>query len=159
MRLYLKQHLFSWKDRSTICDEISNVCYYAQGEFHRFEKKLHLYDSQDHLLATIRHPFSPFSWRHRYFIERENRQVAEMALPTAVTDGHFRVRGPDWEIFGSSVDSYNKYAFSITMEERFIARISREPCDFGNYYYIYTDDQADSTLALAVILCILSCIR
>ena len=44
MKLYMKQKVFSIKDRFYIKDEFEKDRYYVEGEFFTIGKKLHLYD-------------------------------------------------------------------------------------------------------------------
>ena len=45
MRLYIKQAVFSWRDRFAVRDEFGGDRYFAEGEFFSMGKQLHVYDS------------------------------------------------------------------------------------------------------------------
>ena len=53
MKLYIKQHIFTWGDRFSIFDENGNERYYVEGEIFTWGKKLHLYDHQGREQAFI----------------------------------------------------------------------------------------------------------
>ena len=44
MKLYMKQKVFSWRDRFYIKDEYEEDRYYVEGELFSWGKKLHVYD-------------------------------------------------------------------------------------------------------------------
>lgn len=54
MKLYMKQKVFSFKDKFTIKDEQGNDKYYIEGEFLSLGKKLHIYDMNNNELAFVR---------------------------------------------------------------------------------------------------------
>ena len=60
MNLYIKQKVFSWKDRFSVFDENQNICFTAESEFFSLGKKLHLYDSMHREAAFIRQKLLSF---------------------------------------------------------------------------------------------------
>ena len=67
MKLYLKQKFFSWKDQSTVKDELGNDKYYIEGKVFSVGKKLRVYDPNGTELAFVRQRWRPscrgLSWR------------------------------------------------------------------------------------------------
>ena len=62
-RLYMKQKVFSLKDRFTIKDEYDTDVYYVEGEFLSLGKKLHVYNTRDEEVAYIQQKLLPISSR------------------------------------------------------------------------------------------------
>ena len=59
MKLYIKQKVFSWKDKFFVKDEFGNDRYYVEGELFSLGKKLHIYDMNGNELAFIHQKYSP----------------------------------------------------------------------------------------------------
>ena len=76
MKLYMKQKVFSWKDRFTVWDANGNDRYYVEGELISFGKKLHVYDVQNREVAFIHQKL--FSLLPRYFVSVNGVDVAEI---------------------------------------------------------------------------------
>ena len=46
MKLYFKQRVFSFKQRTDIFDEFGNVIFVAEGEIFSLGRRMHIYDSK-----------------------------------------------------------------------------------------------------------------
>ena len=53
MKLYIKQKVFSWKDRFTVKDADGNDRYTVEGEFFSWGRKLHVYNMAGREVASI----------------------------------------------------------------------------------------------------------
>ena len=51
MKLYIKQKVFSWRDRFSVCDGRSEPCYTVEGEIFTWGRKLHIRDMAERELA------------------------------------------------------------------------------------------------------------
>ena len=52
-KLYMKQKIFSWKDRFTIKDQNDSDRYTVEGELISIGKKLHVYDMNNNEVAFV----------------------------------------------------------------------------------------------------------
>ena len=57
MDLYIKQKVFSWKDKFSVYDRNGEQRYYVEGEVFTVGKKLHLYDNFGKRINVVIYPF------------------------------------------------------------------------------------------------------
>lgn len=152
MKLYIKQHIFTWGDRFTVYDEAGNDRYYVQGEVFSFFKKLHIYDMNDREVACIKEQFALFE--SRYTIFRGDREVAEVVKEITFFMPKYSVEGLGWDVDG---DFFN-HEYVLGQFGRTIASISKEWFALGDAYEINIAQSVDEVNALAVVLVIDACL-
>jgi len=148
MRLYIKQKIFSWKDKFYVKDKTGADRYYVEGELFSFGKKLHIYDMNGGELAFIHQKV--LSFLPRYFVYIGETQVAEIVKEFTFFRNKYTIRGLDWEVDGDFLD----HDYDITSHGRRIASISKEWFTWGDSYVIDIANASDSVLALGVVLAI-----
>ena len=148
MKLYVKQHIFTWGDRFSIYDEYGNERYFAEGEVFSFGKKLHLLDAYGYEQAFIYEKV--FSWRPRYYINRGGREVAEVVKQFSLFRQEYQIAGLGWSVMG---DLFSR-EFEITNGISPIVRVYREWFTLGDAYAIDIAPEVDEALALSVVLVI-----
>lgn len=153
MNLYIKQRVFSWGDKFSICDEAGNEKYYVEGEIFTWGKKLHLYDMRGNELAFIHQEL--FSMRPRYYISRNGRDIAEVVKEFTFFKAEYSVNGPGWQVCGDFWD----HEYEISEGSRTIAVVSKEWLTWGDAYEIRFGADVDEITALAVVLVIDACIE
>ena len=77
MKLYIKQKVFSFRDRFTVKDERGIDMFQIMGEIFSFGKVLHIHDMNECRLLTIRQKL--FTLMPRFVIERDGNVIAEIA--------------------------------------------------------------------------------
>ena len=77
MKLYIKQKVFSFRDRFTVKDEHGIDMFQIMGEIFSFGKVLHICDMNECRLLTIRQKL--FTLMPRFEIERDGNVIAEIA--------------------------------------------------------------------------------
>jgi len=148
MKLYIKQHVFSWGDKFSIYDEDGVVRYTVSGEVFTFGKKLHLETPDGLELAYIEQEV--FTFRPRFMISRNGNTEAEVVKHFTLFSNEFSVEGPGWTVSGDFMD----HDYTIYENGSEIADIEREWFTFGDAYSIEFDDNADVVMILAVIIAI-----
>ena len=152
MDFYVKQRVFSWRDRFSIYDMSGCERYYVEGESFSFGKKLHVYDLSGFEVAYIHQKV--FSFAPRYYIYRHGNQAAEIVKKfTFFRDAYF-VNGPGWTVNGDFFD----HSYEITNGGLFVAAVQKEWFSFGDAYRISVNDCVDEVMALATCLVIDACI-
>ncbi|MDE6863009.1 MAG: hypothetical protein K2J41_01320 [Eubacterium sp.] len=76
MKLYMKQKVFSFRDRFTIKDEYGEDKYYIEGEILSLGKKLRIYDMGGNELAFVREKLLAFM--PKFTVEINGREIAEI---------------------------------------------------------------------------------
>ncbi len=148
MRLYIKQKVFSWRDRFTVKDESGCDRYFVEGELFTFGKKLHVYDDAGREAAFIREKV--FSFLPRYFVYAGGAQVAEIVKRFSLICPHYSVEGLGWEVDGD----FWAHNYDITANGRPVVAIHKQWMTWGDCYELEIADDADELIALAVVLAI-----
>lgn len=148
MKLYIKQKVFSWKDKFRIYDENGNDKYYVEGEVFSIGKKLHIYNQSRSELAFIHQKI--WSFRPKYFISRNGADVAEVIKEITLLHQKYTVNGLGWSVNGNFWD----HEYKITAADRTIASISKRWFSWGDTYEIDIDNDADEMMAVCVVLVI-----
>ncbi len=148
MKLYIKQKIFSWKDRFTVYDEAGNDKYYVEGEFFTLGKKLHVYNLQGTEVAFIEQKV--FSFLPRYFVYTKGTQVAEIVKQFSFFRPRYTIEGLGWEIDGN----FWQHDYVITQNGTPIVSIMKEWMTWGDCYELNIADAKDEIVSLAVVLAI-----
>lgn len=153
MKLYIKQKIFTWRDRFSIYDEAGNERYYVEGEIFTFGKKLHLYDLNGKALSYIEQQL--FTFLPRYSIQRNGCEIAEVVKEFTFFHNKYTIDGLGWEVDGDWFD----HDYEITSNGTPIASVSKEWFTLGDAYEINISANADVVTALSVVLVIDACIE
>lgn len=148
MKLYMKQKVFSFKDKFTIKDEQGNDKYYIEGEFLSLGKKLHIYDMNYNELAFVRQKILAFM--PKFTVEVGGREIAEIVKKLTFLRPKYYVDGLGWEVNGD-LFSHNYSIFSGTNE---IVSISKIFMSWGDTFELDIKDNGNEVIALAVVLAI-----
>lgn len=148
MKLYIKQKVFSWKDKFYVKDENGNDRYYVEGEFFSLGKKLHIYDMNSNELAFIHQKV--MSFLPRFYVYVGGIQVAEIVKEFTFFRNKYRIEGLGWEVDGDFMD----HDYEITHMGRPIVAISKEWFTWGDSYMLDIADNVDPVNALSVVLAI-----
>ena len=152
MKLYIKQHVFTWGDKFSIYDEAGNEKYRVEGEVFTLGKKLHLYDLQGIELAFIEQEI--FTFLPKYHISRNGMQIAEVMKEFTFFKHEYTVNGLGWNVHGDFWD----HEYEIADNGRTVASVSKEWMTWGDSYEIRFGAEVDEIAALAVVLVIDACI-
>ena len=148
MKLYIKQKVFSWKDKFTVKDERGEDRYFVEGELFSFGKKLHVYDTAGNELSFIHQKV--LSFLPRFFVYVGDRQVAEIVKEFTLFRNKYRIDGLGWEVDGDFLD----HDYEISYQGRPVASITKAWFTWGDSYEIDIADGIDPINALSVVLAI-----
>ena len=148
MKLYIKQKVFSWGDKFRIYDEYKNDMYYVEGEVFSFGKKLHLYNNSGEEEAFIHQKV--LSLLPRFFISRDNVDVAQVIKKFTILRHEYIVEGLGWTVTGN----FLAHDYEIRSGGRTIASVSKHWFTWGDTYEIDISDDADEVMAICVVLII-----
>lgn len=151
MKLYLKQHVFTFGDQFTVYDEKGNDRFYVDGEVFTFGKKLHIKDLGGNELIYIEQKV--FSFLPTYHIYRGDVEVAEVVKEFAFFRHEYSIGGLNWHISGDVFD----HEYSMDDGRYTIATVSKEWFTWGDAYEIDVHESVEPVLALAVALVIDAC--
>lgn len=148
MKFYIKQKVFTWKDKFTVKDEFEQDRFFVEGEFFSIAKKLHINDMNGNELALIQQKL--LSFMPRFYVFVGGKQVAEIVKEIAFARNRYRINGPGWDVDGDMFD----HDYCITQNGRPIVTISKAWFSWGDSYVIDVADGVDPVTAIAVVLAI-----
>lgn len=148
MKYYLKQKVFSWKDRFTIKDASGRDVFFVEGELFSWGKKLHITDSEGQEVLFIQQKV--FSWLPNFTLFMQGKEVARVRKELTFLRPRYVIDGLDWEVEG------NVWAhdYEIREDGQLIASISKQWFSWGDSYELDLVDEAHALLALGIILTI-----
>ena len=148
MRLFIKQKVFSWKDKFSVKDKDGNDKYYIEGEFFSIGKKLHIYDANGGEVAYIHQKV--LSFLPRFYVYVGDTQIAEIVKEFTLFRNKYRINGLDWEVNGNMWD----HDYEITENGRTVVTITKSWFSWGDSYMLDIANASDAVNALAVVLAI-----
>ncbi|MDE6470055.1 MAG: LURP-one-related family protein [Eubacterium sp.] len=148
MKLYMKQKVFSFKDKFTIKDEQGNDKYYIEGEFLSLGKKLHIYDMNHNEVAFVRQKILAFM--PKFTVEVNGSEVAEIVKRVTFFTPKYYVDGLGWNVEGD----FFAHNYIITSGDRAIVSIHKAWMSWGDTFELDIADDRDEVTALAVVLAI-----
>ncbi|MBQ8085627.1 MAG: LURP-one-related family protein [Lachnospiraceae bacterium] len=147
-KLYMKQKIFSWKDRFTIKDQNDSDRYTVEGELISIGKKLHVYDMNNNEVAFVQQKV--LTLLPRFFVFVNGTQVAEIVKEFTILRPKYRIEGLNWEVKGDLFD----HDYQIIENGREIVRIHKVWFSWGDSYELDIADGANEEMVLAVVLAI-----
>ena len=148
MKLYIRQKVFSWKDKFTVKDEAGNDRYFVEGEIFSWGHKLHVNYPSGMEAAFIHEKV--WSWRPRYFVAVNGQDIAQIVKEFTFFKPRYYIEGLDWEVNGS----FWAHDYEITSQGCTIVTIRKEWMTWGDSYVLDIADPQNELLALAVVLTI-----
>lgn len=150
MKLFLKQKVFSWRDRFFVKDENGGDRFSVEGEIFTWGKKLHIYDANGIETAFIRQKV--WSWLPRYFIEIGGVVVCEIVKEFTLFKPSYRLEGVPWRMKGDFWA--HEYTLYDSNNENHIMSISKKRFSWGDSYELDISDPQNELLCLCVALAV-----
>lgn len=148
MKLYIKQKVFSWRDKFRVFDENENDQYAVEGEVWSLGKKLHIFDASGAEAAFIHQKV--WSFKSRFFVAQNGEDIAEVVKEITLFKPVYSVEPQGWQITGN----FWAHEYVIESSSGTIATISKHWLTWGDTYEIDIADGIDPVLVLSVVLII-----
>ena len=148
MKLYIRQKVFSWKDKFTVKDFDGRDVYQVEGEFFSLGKKLHIYDMSGNEVAFIQQKV--LSFLPRYYVYVGDNQVAEILKKFTFLRPKYEVLGLNWQVEGD----FFAHNYVITDGNSMVVEINKEWMTWGDCYELNISPNANEIIALATVLAI-----
>lgn len=148
MKLYIKQKVFSLKDKFRIYDAAENEHFHAESDFFTLGKKLHLMNNNGEEVSFIHQKV--LSFLPRYFISVNGEDVAEVVKKFTFAKPKYEISGLNWSVSGN----FFAHDYVIEGPSGRIANISKQWMTWGDTYEIDIVNDADTIMVLSVVLVI-----
>ena len=148
MKLYIKQKVFSLKERFTVKNANGEDVYFVEGKLVSIGQKKTLTDAAGNELATIRQKV--LAIMPKFIVEMDGKEVAWIKKKFTVMKPKYVVEGLDWDVEGD----FFAHDYTILEQGNVIASIHKKWMAWGDTFELDISDNADEVMALAVILAI-----
>jgi yxjI len=149
MNFYLKQKVFSWRDKFEVYDVSGRPLYYAEGEIFSLGKHLRLYDLSGRAAAAIDQQL--FRLRATFDVSRCGRALAVVRKVWSLFCEDYEIEGIGWYVHG---DVFGHDYVLSGADGRILARIHKQWLAWGDTYEIAVENGADEVSVLAIVLAI-----
>ena len=147
MKLYIKQKVFSFRDKFAVKDESECDRWYAQGEIFTLGRKLHVYNTGGDEVAFILQKV--LSFLPRYYIKIGGNEY-EFVKEITFLRPKYTIRNLDWSVSGDFLA--HEYTVSDSCGD--VMRISKAWLTWGDFYELNIIDERNELLCLSVALAI-----
>lgn len=148
MKLYMKQKVFSWKDRFTVRDEAERDRFFIEGEFLSFGKKLHVFNAEHQEVAFIREKV--LAWMPRFFVEIGGREVCQIVRRFTMLKPKYELEGLGWQVQGD----FWAHEYAVMDGGREVMSLSKHWFSWGDSYELDIVDTKDELVCLCIVLAI-----
>ena len=151
MKFYIKQKVFTFKDKFTIMDEKQNVLYEIKGKFISIKNKLELVNQKGELL--LRSERKVFTFMPKYSIYNLKNQQVALVRKIFAFKPKFDLLIPNKSYYVDG--SFFGHSFGIYDEKRnMVASISKKIISWGDTYEIEIKNEEDKELFMFVVIII-----
>ena len=148
MKRYIKQRVFSWRDRFSVLDEQGNPCYYVEGELFSLGKRLHVWNSQGEEVLTIVQ--KPWRLLLTYQVSIGGNPMGEIRKEFTILFSKYV-----WSALGLTADGkFLGHEYAISRGNRKVADLSKAYMSWGDSYELEVGFPGDELAALAMVLAI-----
>lgn len=147
MKLFIKQRLFTLKDRFEIIDENQEVLFTAAADLLTLGKKLHVYDPTAQEVIYIEQQL--WSFLPYYKVSYKGTPFAEVKARFSFRP-KYDIIGPGWEVQGDLF----AHEYRVISGDKTIATISKQWFSWTDYYGLEVYAEEDLIPVLAIVLAI-----
>ncbi len=147
-KLYMKQKLFSLKEKFFIKNEAGEDVYRIEGKFLSLGKQLTVYDRSDREVAFIKQEL--FQWLPKFTIMIDGVEVAQVAQQFSFFKPKYTINGIGWNVDGD----FWGHDYQVVDGNNVIAHIHKVWMAFGDSFEIDVLDSVDERTVLAIVIAI-----
>lgn len=148
MKLYIKQKVFSWRDKFTVKNESGDDLYAVEGELFSWGKRLHVLDANGAEAAYIRQKV--FALFPRYLVEMDGREVCYIQKKFSFFKPKYELEGIPWRVEGD----FWAHEYKVWDGERQVMGMSKHWFTWGDSYEIDIARNEDALLCLCIVLAV-----
>ena len=147
MKLYIKQEIFTLKDKFTVKDENGEDIFYVDGSFFRIPKQFKVYNhNQEEVTVIERQMFRLFA---HYDIKTDTNQITLKREFTFFRQSYV-ISGINWSLQGN----FTGHNYEVVRGGDPVMRLSKHWFKWGDSYELDIPDDHDALLALCIAICV-----
>jgi len=148
IRYFIKQKVFSWRDRFTVKDETGRDVYYVEGSVFSWGKKLTVFDMNGNDVLYIEQKL--WNWLPTFSLYVQGQEVAEVKKELTFLKPRYAIFGPGWNVEGSVLQHH----YQMLENGAVMAEVEKEWFTWGDSYALTVRDEEAALLALGVMIVI-----
>jgi uncharacterized protein YxjI len=155
MNLYIKQKVFTWRDKFYVYNENGEGIFKVEGELFSWGAKLHLYDAYDRELYFIKQKLMVFLPEYEIYqgenlIARVKKEFSFFKPRLNVTShrGKYVIQG-----------NFLGMDFQILYNNQLLGAIKKEWFTWGDTYCLYIANNEDAAFFTALVIAIDNCLH
>ncbi len=148
MALYIKEALFSWRQRFYIKDEAGADRYYTEGKLLSLGKNLSIYDMQGQERLRLQQVF--LSMMPRYDLYIDGVAVCQVHARFSLFKPYFEIYGLNWNLEGDFFD----HEYVINSAEGVVGSISKKWFSWGDSYRLDYANPEHELIVLGIVLAV-----
>lgn len=153
LKLYIKQKVFSIRNKFDIYDVNAEVKYKAEGEIFSLGKRLHVYDNNGNEVIFIKQKLMAFL--PKYEISIHSGTPVEVVKNFTLFKHEYSVPALNIKIYGD----FFAHEYMVEQNGCEIASLSKQWFTFGDAYTINIPDPLNELIALSAILVVDCCME
>lgn len=150
MKLYIKQKVFSWRNRFYIKDDTDNNKYYAEGKMFTWGRQLSVYNENKQMVAFIKQQL--FTLMPRYTIEIGSKETIIRRKFTFFIP-KYSIDNSTWTMEGN----FLAHEYQLIDVNKPIMNISKKWFTWGDSYELDIHDKNHELICLCIAL-VIDCI-
>lgn len=147
MKLYIKQSVFTLKDKFAVKNEAGLDVFYVEGSFMRIPKMFKVYDNRQNKVAVIERQM--FRLMGHYDIKTSDQHLT-LSREFTLFKPSYRIEGLNWRLSGN----FLARNYSVLTGNRPIMHLSKHWFTWGDSYELNIESSDDALLALCIAICI-----
>ena len=149
LKLYLKQKVFSWRDRFFVKDESGNDCYAVEGATIPFIKQLRVFDATGNVVAQVEQKSKGFSM-FRFTVDINGREACVIVKKFAWIGHKYNIEGLSWQLRGD----FSAHEYELLDGNRVVMKIDKKIISWGDSYELDIADPKHELLYLCIALAV-----
>jgi uncharacterized protein YxjI len=151
-QLYIKQKVFSLKEKYTIKDHNEKDVYYVEGSFMRIPKTFSIMNTKNEVVAHITKKV--FSFLPKFFVEVNGQEVLTIKKELSFLKARYTIDAVGLEVRGNWLDM----DFQILQHGKVIGQVSKEWFSWGDSYKVQIFHEEMETIIIAIVVAI-DCVK
>jgi len=147
-RYFIKQQVFSFRDRFNVKDATGRDIYYVEGQLLSWGKKLSIYDMSGREVLYIEQIL--WNWLPVYSLYVQGQEVAAVKRELSFFRPRYVIDGAGWEVEGAVLQHH----YQMLEGSNVIAEVEKEWFTWGDSYGLTVYDDEAALLALGVMIVI-----
>ena len=150
MKLYIKQKVFTIKDKFKVKDEAGNEQYFVEGKLLSLGKKFYIYNMEKEEVAYIEQKL--MNLMPKFFVYVKGEKIAEIHKKFSFLKPKYEIVGKNWVTNGDLWA--HEYNITDMDSGNQIASIHKEWMTWGDSYMLDIEDEKHEISIMALILAI-----